>query len=142
MALAKAVPEEKYGWRPAPGVRSFKELLVHIANGNRLLLNIANNAPAAGALSQQIEENSQGETAAVSKEKVMQMLRESFALVRSTLDEARAATLNRSADFFGRATTRRGVLTILDTHLAEHEGQLIAYARVNGITPPWSLPPK
>lgn len=34
--------------------------------------------------------------------------------------------------------TRRGVLTKLDTHLAEHMGQLVAYARVNGIVPPWS----
>ena len=36
------------------------------------------------------------------------------------------------------AMTRRGVLTQIDTHMAEHLGQLIAYSRVNGIVPPWS----
>jgi hypothetical protein len=41
MALAKAVPDEKYSWRPAPGVRSFKEVFLHIAYGNRLMLNVA-----------------------------------------------------------------------------------------------------
>ena len=138
MALAKAVPEEKYSWRPGPGVRSVKELLLHIAYGNQLLLNIANNAPSMDALKKQIDDNSKGESAAVTKDQVLKMLAESFASVRSTLQEARAAALNRSVDFFGAATTRRGVLTSLDTHIAEHEGQLIAYARVNGITPPWS----
>lgn len=138
MALAKAVPEEKYAWRPGPGVRSVKELLLHIVYGNQLLLNIANNAPSMDALKKQVDDNSKGESAAVTKDQVLKMLAESFASVRSTLQEARAAALNRSVDFFGTATTRRGVLASLDTHIAEHTGQLIAYARVNGITPPWS----
>lgn len=142
MALAKAIPEEKYAWRPGPGVRSIKELLLHIAYGNQLLLNIANNAPAMDALRKQVEENAKGETAAIAKDQVMKMLAESFAAVRGALEAARAPALNRSMDFFGTPTTRRGVLASLDTHIAEHEGQLIAYARVNGIVPPWSEPPK
>jgi len=137
MALAKAIPEEKYAWRPGPGVRSIKEVLLHIALGNQLMLNIANNVPV-DALKKQIDENAKGEAEAVSKDQVLKMLAESFASVRSALQEARAAALNRSVDFFGTATTRRGVLASIDTHIAEHEGQLIAYARVNGIRPPWS----
>jgi hypothetical protein len=35
MALAKAVPEEKYSWRPAPGVRTFQQVFLHIAYGNQ-----------------------------------------------------------------------------------------------------------
>jgi uncharacterized damage-inducible protein DinB len=138
LALAKAVPEEKYGWRPGSGVRSFKEVFLHIVNGNRLLMNIADNAPAADALKKQIEENSKAEEAAVTKEKVIQMLTESFNTVKEALDGARPAALNRSVDFFGTATTRRGMFTTIDTHIAEHLGQLIAYSRVNGIIPPWS----
>ena len=138
MALAKAIPEEKYSWRPAPGVRSIQELLLHIAYGNQLLLNIANNAPPMDVLRKQVEENTKGEVAAVSKDKILQILGESFSDVRTSLEGARAAALNRTADFFGTATTRRGVLATLDTHIAEHEGQLIAYARMNGIVPPWS----
>jgi len=62
----------------------------------------------------------------------------SFDETREALRTATAGSLSRDIDFFGNATTRRGVLTALDTHLAEHVGQLIAYARMNGITPPWS----
>jgi uncharacterized damage-inducible protein DinB len=138
MALAKAVPEEKYSWRPGPGVRSVKEVLLHIAYGNQLLLNVANNSPSKEALEKQIDENAKGESASMSKDQVMKFVEDSFASVRKTLDEARAASLNRTVDFFGRPSTRRGVLITIDTHVAEHLGQLIAYARVNGIVPPWS----
>jgi uncharacterized damage-inducible protein DinB len=41
-------------------------------------------------------------------------------------------------DFFGTKTTARGLLTYVDTHIAEHMGQLVAYCRMNGIVPPWS----
>ena len=138
LALAKAVPEEKYAWRPAPGVRSFQETFIHIVNGNQLLMYIANENPAREPLFKQIEANAQGEKAPVTKAKVIEMLTESFAKVRKSLEGERAAALNRSTQFFEATTTRRGVLTIMDTHMAEHLGQLIAYARMNGIAPPWS----
>ena len=138
LALAKALPEEKYSWRPGPGVRSFREVLLHIVLGNEYLLNIADNAPSMDELRKKVEENSRREHEPVSKEKLIQMLTENFAKVKATLDAARAASLNRTVDYTGTLTTRRGVLTKLDTHLAEHVGQLIAYARVNGIVPPWA----
>jgi uncharacterized damage-inducible protein DinB len=137
LALAKAIPEEKFGWRPAPGVRSFKEVFWHIALGNRLMLNVAGGAQM-DALKKQIAENAQAEQQEISKDKLIEMLSDSFAAVRKALDSERPATLNRAVDFFGTATTRRGVLTFIDTHIAEHTGQLIAYARMNGIAPPWS----
>lgn len=138
MALAKAVPEEKYSWRPGAGVRSFKEIFLHIAYGNQLLLNIANNAPSREALGNQIQENAKGEGQPATKEQVLQKLAESFAAVRKSLEGARAGALTRDVDFFGTPATTRGVLTSLDTHIAEHLGQAIAYARMNGIVPPWS----
>ena len=138
LALAKAVPEEKYNWRPAPGVRSFREVFLHIVLGDEYLLNIANNAPSLDELRKRVEENDKREKEPVSKEKLIQMLTENFAGVRTTFETARAASLNRTVDYTGTPTTRRGVLTKLDTHLAEHVGQLIAYARVNGIVPPWA----
>ncbi len=141
MALAKAVPEEKYAWRPAAGVRSFREVFLHIAYGNQLLLNIAENAPERDVLMKQIEEQMKREGAEMDKEGVLKALSESFRAARSTLETARTGALNRSVDFFGKATTRRGVLTSMDTHMAEHLGQAIAYARMNGIVPPWSAQP-
>jgi hypothetical protein len=139
LALAKAVPEEKYSWRPAPGVRSFKEVFLHIAFGNQLLLNIANKSPNKEELMKQIEQNAKGETDPATKEKVIATLTESFASVRKTLDGIRSAgSLTRGVDLFGTPATFGGVLADLDTHIAEHLGQSIAYARVNGIVPPWS----
>jgi peptidylprolyl isomerase len=138
MALAKAVPEEKYGWKPAAGVRSFQQVFLHIAYGNQLLLNIAQNSPTGDALQKQIEEQSKNEQATVTKDQVLEILARSFIAVHRALDRARAQTLTRSVDFFGTPTTTNGVLIDLETHMAEHLGQAIAYARMNGIVPPWS----
>jgi FKBP-type peptidyl-prolyl cis-trans isomerase len=137
LALAKAVPEEKYSWRPGEGVRSFREVFLHIAYGNRLLLNIAGGAKQED-IKKQIEEQMKKEGESLTKEQVVQALTDSFAAVRSAFEGARAQGLTREAEFFGTKTTRRGVWTVLDTHIAEHLGQAIAYARVNGIVPPWS----
>jgi uncharacterized damage-inducible protein DinB len=137
MALAQAVPEEKYAWRPAAGVRSFQEVFLHIALGNRLMLNIASGV-ARDALMKQIEENSAAEKAPASKAQVLDKLRMSFDALQQTLENARPGGLAREVDFFGTATTTRGVLASIDTHIAEHLGQAIAYARMNGIVPPWS----
>jgi uncharacterized damage-inducible protein DinB len=137
IALAKAVPEDKYGWRPGPGVRSFKEVFLHIAYGNCLMLAIAGGAEKA-AIEKSIEENAKAEGEAMAKDRVVEVLTESFAAVRKAMTDATAGALSRDVDFFGRKTTMRGVLAELDTHIAEHMGQAIAYSRVNGIVPPWS----
>jgi uncharacterized damage-inducible protein DinB len=141
LALAKAIPEEKYAWRPAPGVRSFKEVFLHIVNGNQLLLNVAEKSPSREELLKQIEQNAKGEQDTVSKEKIVAMLAESFTGVRKALEGVRStAALTRDVDFFGTPAPMGGVLATIDTHIAEHLGQAIAYARVNGIVPPWSQP--
>ena len=135
--LAKAIPADKYDWRPAPGVRSFKEVFIHIAYGTHMMMNAADGATA-GALRRQIDENSQAEQRPMSKEQIIDVLTENLDAYRKALESARAGSLSRDVDFFGTATTRRAVLAVIDTHIAEHLGQLIAYARVNGIVPPWS----
>jgi len=138
VALAKAIPEEKYGWRPGKGVRSIQEVIMHIALGNQLLLNIAMNNPSRDALNKQIEDNAKAESATRSKAEIVRILDDSFAAIQKELEAARNAGLNRPIDFFGAATTRRGIFASTDAHIAEHVGQLIAYARMNSITPPWS----
>src|SRR5690349_7097228 len=73
MALANAVPAEKYDWRPAPGVRSFKEVFLHIAYGTHLMMNIADGSPR-DALMKEIESNSKAEQQPMTKEQVMAAL--------------------------------------------------------------------
>jgi len=137
LALAKAIPEEKFDWRPGTGVRSIREVCLHMAYGNRLLLNMADGAEPA-EIEKQIEAQMKREVEKLSKEQVLQAMTESFQATREALQAASAGSLGRDVQFFGNPTTRRGVLTLVDTHLSEHMGQLIAYARMNGIVPPWS----
>lgn len=137
MALAKAVPEEKYSWRPGPGVRSFAEVFRHIAYGNTLMLSIAD-APSKEALSKRIEENARKEHAPVNKERILQELNDSFATTRKAMETARTPSLGGEVLFFGQKTTLRGLFIWIDGHVAEHLGQAIAYARMNEIVPPWS----
>jgi uncharacterized damage-inducible protein DinB len=138
LSLAKAVPEAKYNWRPAEGVRSFGEVFLHIAYANQLLWNVATEQPTAEALQKQIEDNARNEKRALTKENIIALLTENLATLKKQFEDARAQGLNREVDFFGTKTTRRAVLAFLDTHIAEHLGQAVAYARMNGITPPWS----
>jgi uncharacterized damage-inducible protein DinB len=143
LALARAIPEEKYSWSPGPGVRSFQEVFLHIVYGNQLLLNVAAKSPSREELMKQIEQNAKGEHDPASKEKIVGMLAESFASVRKSMQGVRTTSaLTRDVDFFGTPAPLGGVLATIDTHIAEHLGQTIAYARVNGIVPPWSLPAK
>jgi len=137
LALAKAVPEEKYSWRPADGVRSFREVFLHIAFGNHLLLAVSN-AAKQDELDKLLADQQKTESQPLTKEQVITTLTDSFATLRTALENARPQGLARDAQFFGTPTTRRGVLTYLDVHIGEHLGQAIAYARMNGIVPPWS----
>src|ERR1035438_3284929 len=137
-SLLKAIPDDKLDWRPGPGVRSFREVFLHIAGGNQLILSIATTQPKGDAMKKLIDEEGAVEHQRAGKEEILKQLTESSAAVRKSLDNVRPAGLGREADFFGTPTTRRGVYTFLDTHIAEHLGQLIAYSRVNGIVPPWS----
>ncbi|MGA3234696.1 MAG: hypothetical protein ABSG03_00220 [Bryobacteraceae bacterium] len=83
-------------------------------------------------------EEHKGEQQAISKEKTLAALTGSFAEAHKYPDEVRAQAPTGDAEFFGQKTTRHGVLIFLDTHVGEHLGQAIAYARMNGIVPPWS----
>jgi len=139
IALAKAIPEEKYSWRPAPGVRSFKEVFLHIIFGNELLLNVATRNPDKEAVMKEIEQNAKGEQDPVSKEQIVARLTENFAAVRKAMEGVRSITgLTREIDVFGKQQPMGRVLVEIDSHTSEHLGQAIAYARVNGIVPPWS----
>jgi peptidylprolyl isomerase len=138
MALAKAVPEEKYSWRPASGVRTFQQVFLHIAYGNLLMLNMASGSSTDDALRKQAEENYKNEDQPINKAKVIEALTSSFAAIHRAVDSASNNSLSREIKIYGTATTNRSELIRLETHIAEHLGQAIAYARMNGIVPPWS----
>jgi uncharacterized damage-inducible protein DinB len=129
--LAEATPADKYGWRPAPGVRSISEVYIHIAGGNYLLLGFAGVKPPAG-LDKDMEKN------VTEKAKVIDELKKSFAHVRAGIAATSDADLDKPVKMFGRDSTVRGVMLAGVSHEFEHLGQSIAYARMNGIVPPWT----
>ena len=128
-ALAEAIPESKWGWRPAEGVRSMGEVFGHIAGGNYYLTQLAGVTPPAG-VPKDLEK--------LGKKEMLSWLDKSYEHVRTALNAATPEQMEKPIDFFGEKITVRGLYLKAYGHLAEHLGQAIAYARSNGITPPWN----
>jgi uncharacterized damage-inducible protein DinB len=127
--LAGAIPNEKLAWRPGTGVRSCGEVLMHVTGANYYIPSFVGvKAPA---------DAPQGENVA-DRATAIQQMRRSFDHVRTVIRNTSDADLEKPATMFGQKTTYRGVLLTTVTHAHEHLGQLIAYARSNGVTPPWS----
>ena len=131
--LAEAIPADKYNYRPAEGVRSFAEVFLHMTQANVGFSRVAGKQPPAGW-------NPQGfEKSTTDKAAIVQHLRTSFAHFRSAAQAMDAAGGDRMVGQPGpNQRTARGLLTAALRHAGEHLGQTIAYARVNGIVPPWS----
>jgi hypothetical protein len=65
-------------------------------------------------------------------------LEASFAFLRKAMEAQSASSLGSEITVFGRKTTAQETWLLTITHLHEHLGQAIAYARSNNVTPPWS----
>ena len=128
MELAESTPAEKYSWRPAKDVRSIGEVYMHIAGANYVLSTfLGTPAPPTRDL----------EKTVTKKAEVLVELRKSFDHLRAAA--AKASDLEKQVKMFNNNTTSyRGVMMTALSHLHEHLGQSIAYARMNGVTPPWS----
>ena len=130
--LADAMPAEKYTWRPAEGVRSVGEVFTHITAANYGIARALGTAPPAGIDPQAIAALS------ADKPKVLQALKDSFAHFRSAIIALNEADADKPQKMFNRSTTLRGSFIAITGHFGEHLGQCIAYARVNGVVPPWT----
>jgi uncharacterized damage-inducible protein DinB len=128
--LATSIPAEKYTWRPAPGVRSISEVFMHIAGSNYFLATFVGQQPPAD-MPKDIER-------ITDKPTVLAELKKSFDSLRRVIAVEPDADLETSVNMLGKTTTHRYVFTTILNHLHEHLGQSIAYARMNGVIPPWS----
>ncbi len=129
--LAGAMPQEKYTWRPMEGVRSVSEVFMHIAGSNFTL-------PAMVGFKAPDRYNRDMEKTVTDKKKVIAVVKQSFEHLRKAMIETPDANLDKPATFFGTKTTVRDVFFRMALHLHEHLGQSIAYARMNGVVPPWT----
>lgn len=130
--LAQAIPAEKYTWRPAPDVRSFAEVFLHVSAANYNIYKLVGTPPPDGIDVKGLEKST------TDKAKVIATLQDSFAHARKAITAMSDADLDKSLDWFGGKNTQRGILLFIVRHAAEHLGQSIAYARFVGVVPPWT----
>ncbi|PYQ59356.1 MAG: hypothetical protein DMF53_18980 [Acidobacteria bacterium] len=133
IALANAIPTEKYGWRPGEGVRSPGEVFNHVAAANFFLPTFWGAKVPAGVNPQTLEKEMSGD-----KAKTIDALTRSFDNVREAILAVPDSDLDRKVKLFGQEATVRDAMMVLVSHAHEHLGQSIAYARSNGVVPPWS----
>ena len=130
--LAEAMPAEKFNWRPAEGVRSFAEVMLHTTAGNYFFATMLGSKLPEGIDPMNIEKGS------TDKAKVVEGLKSSFAFARAAIKTVTAEQFNDAVKFFGQDSNKGNVIMLYATHAHEHLGQAIAYARTAGIVPPWS----
>jgi|SRR5579864_1864445 len=132
VALAEATPPEKFAWRPGPGVRSMSEVYMHIVLANFYLLSVTGPKMPADLTSSDMEKT------VTDKAQVISWLKRSLDAVKTGHLAVKPADLRRKVTIEGREADVDGMYLRIIVHANEHMGQLVAYARMNGIVPPWS----
>ena len=140
VGLAEAIPEEQWSWRPGEGVRSIGEVFMHVTADNYFFpAMVGVDAPAeTGIRGDDFNTAVAYERRAMNKAQTIEALRASFAHLRSTVAAVSHDDLHASHTFFGNQMTGIQIWLAATTHLHEHLGQSIAYARSVGVAPPWS----
>jgi uncharacterized damage-inducible protein DinB len=131
ISLAKATPEKKFTWRPAKGVRSISEVYMHVVGANYVLPSFCGVKPPDG-ISPEMEKS------VTAKAQVVEHLESSFKHLRAAIENTPEADLDKMVKTFLGDMSERAVYLLAVSHGHEHLGQSIAYARVNGVTPPWT----
>jgi uncharacterized damage-inducible protein DinB len=129
--LAEAMPQEKFSWAPSKDVRTFSEVLMHVASANYFfpsLLGIKSETMIDQEMTKKVTE----------KAEVISMLKSSFAFLEKAVNETPDADFDKLVKMFGQDASTRSVFLLALTHSHEHLGQSIAYVRSNGVVPPWS----
>ncbi|HWY67703.1 MAG TPA: DinB family protein [Terriglobales bacterium] len=129
--LAEATPADKFTWRPAAGVRSTSEVYMHIVLANFYLLSVT-------GPKMPTDLKRDAETTVTSKAEVISWLKRSLDAVKEAHLAETPKDLARKVHVADRDATVDGMYLRIIVHANEHMGQLIAYARMTGVVPPWS----
>ena len=133
MQLAKAIPAEKYSYSPQQGVRSVAEVCAHIVSANYFFASKLGGKIPADVKMETVEKDLK------TKDALEKELKRSYEVILEAIKNTKDASLATKVEFPfpGEYTSMTAILIVLG-HSNEHLGQLIAYARMNGVTPPWS----
>jgi len=131
-SLLQAIPQDKMTWRPGEGVRSVSEAFLHVALGNYITL-----SKITGKMSEGVDPKT-FEKSSTDKAKITDEITKSFAAVNGAVANAPESDYSKTVDFFGNPMSILDMIFLAATHQHETLGQQIAYARVVGVTPPWT----
>ena len=124
MKAAEMMPEPKYSYRPTKEVRSFAEIVTHVADISYFLCSNAKGEATPGTAA-----------AKRSKAEILAYLKGSFGYCDGVFSGFTDPHLNDPADFFGTKTNKMFILTQVGNHDALHYGNLVTYLRINGQVP-------
>jgi uncharacterized damage-inducible protein DinB len=131
--LAEALPSDKLTWRPSPDARSFAEVFLHVAGERYGILSMMGANPPAGFKAREFEKST------TEKERIVENLNQSWNFANKTINGMSNADFAKLMPKLGPQANEGDVVYILIVDAHEHLGQLIAYARQNGIVPPWTV---
>ncbi|HEY0741058.1 MAG TPA: DinB family protein [Chryseosolibacter sp.] len=133
MDLAKAIPAEKYSYTPQQGVRTVADVFAHIVSANYFFASKLGAKIPADVKMETLEKDLKA------KDAIEKELKRSYDLIIDAIKNTKDASLATKVEFpFPGEYTNMSAILISLSHSNEHLGQLIAYARMNGIAPPWS----
>jgi uncharacterized damage-inducible protein DinB len=138
--LVEAMPADKMSFAPTQGefkgVRSFADQAKHVAAVNYMLAAAAKGQ----AVPVDIGTDEKGPDSATSREAVAKFLKDSFAYARSVAQTLTAENQTQmiKSPFGEGQMARGGALAIAVSHSFDHYGQMVVYARMNGVVPPAS----
>jgi uncharacterized damage-inducible protein DinB len=136
VALAKAIPAEKYTWRPDADSRTVGEVLLHVSAERYGILALM------GAPGTDPFDPKSVEKIAADKDQVLDALNKSWEYAKATIEKMTNADFAKPQPKLGPDANSGDVVYILVGDAHEHLGQMIAYARFNGIAPPWTVAAK
>jgi uncharacterized damage-inducible protein DinB len=131
--LANALPAGKFSWRPSADSRSFAEVFLHVAGERYQILNLMGTELPAGFDGKTYEKST------TDKAKIVEELNKSWEYAQKAINGMTNADFARAIPKLGPQANAGDVIYILVADAHEHLGQVVAYARVNGIVPPWTV---
>ncbi len=137
LELEDAIPQNKYNWRPGSGVRSVAEVFLHIAFANYGLTKAATGKEPPAEAGWEMNP-AKWDKKTTDKAEIKKILEQSFVHAKQVASAIPDTDLDKKVNLFGNEMSERAVLIIWASHMNEHLGQEVAYARTNKIVPPWS----
>jgi uncharacterized damage-inducible protein DinB len=131
--LANAIPADKFTWRPSADSRSFAEVFLHVAGERYGILGLMGATAPAGFDRKTFEKST------TDRAKIVDELNKSWEFTQKTINDMTNAEFAKLLPKLGPQANAGDVIYILVADAHEHLGQVVAYARVNGIVPPWTV---